>query len=330
MTIKFNNVYVQETATIAGPYEKKGPLASYFDQTYNDLYFGEKTWEKAEMKMMGDSIQKVLEKTNKTIEEIDLLIAGDLLNQIVISNYNASKLNVSFSGIYGACSSSCESMLIGASMLQNKEIKNCICTVSSHNSTAEKQYRNPVEYGAPRPKTATFTATGSGSIMLGKQKTDIRIESGTIGHVIDMGEKDANYMGSVMAGAAASTIYNHLTTLKRQPDYYDLIVTGDLGEHGKKILVDYMKLQYNMDISANYNDCGVMLYDIKKQSVYSGASGCASSALVMYSYLYKKLINKEMKKILLVATGALMSPTMTNQKCTIPAVAHAIGFEVVE
>lgn len=330
MTLKFNNVYVQDTATITGPYEKKGPLTQYFDHTYDDLYFGEKTWEKAEIKIMGESIQKVLAKTNKKIEDIDLLVAGDLLNQIVISNYNAKDLNTALLGIYGACSSSCESMLVGAMALQNKEIKHCICTVSSHNSTAEKQYRNPVEYGAPRPKTATFTATGAGSILLGKEKTMIKIDSGTIGHVIDMGEKDANYMGSVMAGAAASTIYNHLTSLKRQPDYYDLIVTGDLGIYGKKILVDYMKLQYNMDINKNYDDCGVILYDTEKQNVYSGASGCATSALVMYSYLLKKLKSKEMKRILLVATGALMSPTMTNQKCSIPAVAHAISFEVVE
>lgn len=329
MTLEFNNVYVKNAATVAGPYEKKGPLNQYFDKTYNDLYFGEKTWEQAEVKMMGDAIDLVLKKTNMKPSDINVFVSGDLLNQIVVSNYNASKINIPFLGIYGACSSSCEGMIVGASLLQNNNIKNVLCSVSSHNNTAEKQYRNPVEYGAPRPLTATFTATGSGSIILTKDKTNIKIDSVTIGQAIDSQEKDANFMGSVMAIAAASTINKHLVSLNRKPNYYDLIITGDLGEYGQKILVEYLKSDFNMDISSNYDDCGVMLYDTQKQDVYSGASGCASSALVMYSYILDKMKNKELKKVLLVATGALMSPTMTNQKLTIPSIAHAVSFEVI-
>lgn len=330
MTLKFNQVYVKDTATVAGPYEKKGPLSIYFDHTYEDLYMKEASWEKAERKMMEDSIHLLFKKTGLSPLNIDVFVAGDLLNQIVTTNYVGTKMGIPLMGIYGACSSSCEAMIFGATMLQHQEIKNILCSVSSHNNTAEKQYRNPVEYGAPRPLTATFTATGSGSILLTKEKTNIKIDSATIGIPIDSKEKDANFMGSVMAIAAASTIQRHLNALSLKPDDYDLIVTGDLGIYGKKILVEYMKSEYNLDIVANYEDCGVLLYDIEHQDVYSGASGCATSALVMYGYLYRQMKEKKYKKVLLVATGALMSPTMINQKCTIPAIAHAVSFEVIE
>ena len=193
---------------------------------------------------------------------------------------------------------------------------------------AEKQYRNPVEYGTPKPKTATFTATGSTSIMLTNNKSMIKIESSTIGKVIDLGIKDVNNMGAVMAPAAADTLYRHLKDLKRKPEYYDLILTGDLGIYGKEILIKYMKEVYNIDISKNYNDCGTMLYDLKKQPVFAGASGPVCSALVVFGYIIKKMKEQKLKRVLILPTGALFSPTMFFQKDSLPAISHAISLEV--
>ena len=196
--------------------------------------------------------------------------------------------------------------------------------------SAEKQYRNPTEYGTPKPSTATFTATGGASILLTNKKTKIKIESSTAGRTIDKGIKDVNHMGAVMAPAAADTIYRHLKDLKRKPNYYDIILTGDLGKYGKEILINYLKEVHNIDISKNYNDCGTILYDIEKQPVFAGGSGPVCSALVIFSYIYKKMIEKKLKKVLIVPTGAIFSPTMVFQKESIPAIAHAVSIEVVE
>lgn len=331
MTTKHKNTYIQNTSTIAGIYEKNGPLKNYFDEYYKkDLYFGEKSWEKAEIKLLKDSIKKLLEKTKLKEEEINLLISGDLQNQIASSNYTAREFNIPFLGIYNACATSAEGIIIATNFIESKSIKNCIISTVSHNMAAEKQYRNPTEYGAPKKETSTFTVTGAASILLTNQKTDIKIESSTIGKVIDKGVKDVNHMGAVMAPAAADTIYRHLKDLKRTPTYYDLILTGDLGKYGKEILINYLKKVYNIDISKNYNDCGTMIYDIEKQPVLAGGSGTACSALVNYSYIYKKLKEKKYKKILIVPTGAIFSPTLLFQKESIPAIAHAISLEVVE
>lgn len=330
MTIKFNNVYINGTSTVTGPYEANGPLSKYFDKSYTDLYMGTKTWEQAEMKILGDSVDLLLGKVKKLKEDVDLFVSGDLLNQLVSSNYTASSLGIPFLGIYSACASSAEGLIIGASMLSNNQINNCVCSVSSHNTAAEKQFRNPTEYGAPKPKRSTFTCTGAASAFLSSNKSKIKIESGTIGKAVDMGIKDVFNMGAVMAPAAGDTIYQHLTALKREPMYYDLIVTGDLGVYGKKILIDYMQTEYGFDISHNYDDCGTMLYDVERQPVFAGASGPASSALVTYSYIINKMKKGELSRVLMVATGALMSQTTVNQRTTIPAIAHAISLEVVE
>lgn len=330
MTIKFNNVYVNGASTVTGPYESNGPLSKYFDKSYDDLYMGAKTWEQAEIKILGDSVDILLSKVKQLKENIDLFISSDLLNQIVASNYTASYLKIPYLGVYGACSGSTEGVILGSSLLSSNQIDNCVCSVSSHNMGAEKQFRNPTEYGAPKPKRSTFTCTGAGSLFLSHKKSDIRVESGTIGSVTDAGIKDVFNMGAVMAPAAAETIYRHLSDLKREPMYYDLILTGDLGIYGKKILIDYMQTEYGYDISRNYDDCGVMLYNIDEQPVYAGASGPASSALVTYSYVLNKMKKGELSRVLLVATGALMSQTTVNQHMTIPSVAHAISLEVVE
>lgn len=325
MTIKYNDVYINDTSTITGPYESHGPLKKYFDKSYEDLYFNEKTWEQAEEKIINESIDIVKEKTNK--EKIDLFIGGDLLNQIVASNYAASKLNESFIGIYAACSTSTLGLILGANFIENKLAKNVITFTSSHNNAAEKQYRYPVEYGGPKPKTTTFTSTGAAAALLSRDKKGIKIESGTIGRVVDSKSTNIFHMGAVMAKAAADTINKHLEDTKRNIDYYDLVLTGDLGIYGKEILKEYLKEKYNIKLK-NYNDTGTMLYDVEKQPVYAGASGPACAPLVTYSYIFNQMKKRKYKKVLLVATGALMNPGMTNQKLTIPAIAHAVSLEV--
>ena len=214
-------------------------------------------------------------------------------------------------------------------MLQNKEINNCICNVSSNNSAAEKQFRNPVEYGTPKPDTTTFTATGAGSILLTNEKNKIKIESATIGKVVDYGISDAFNMGAAMAPSASYTISTHLKDMNRDINYYDLIVTGDLGKYGMEILKDLLKIEHNIKLGKNYNDCGCMLYDLKKQDVKAGASGTTSSALVTYGYIINQMKKGKLKKVLLVATGALHSPTMVNQKLNIPGISHAVSLEAL-
>lgn len=329
MTIKFDNVYINDTGTVTGPYEKNGPLQSYFDKSYNDFYFGLKTWEQAESKLIEDSIDILLNKIGRTRFDIDLHISGDLMNQLTASNYAASKLGIPYLGVYNACATSTEGLIIGSSLVDKKIIKNCICSVSSHNNSAEKQFRYPIEYGGPKRKTTTFTTTGGASAYLSSDKKGIRIESGTVGSVIDMGIKDVYNMGAVMAPAAAQTIYEHLRDTKREIDYYDLVLTGDLGIYGKKILKEYMETEYNIKLK-NYDDTACMIFDLDNQPVYAGASGPACAPLVTYGYIFNKMKKKEVTRVLLVATGALMSPTMVNEKMTIPSIAHAISLEVIE
>ena len=330
MTTKYKNVYIKDTATVVGPYEAKGPLSKRFDKNYSDMYFDTDSLEQAEIKLMMDSINLALNKSNTNIKNIDLFIAGDLQNQITSSSYSAGKLNLPFLGIYTACATNTEGLAIASNFIESKICNNVIVSVSSHNMVAEKQFRNPTEYGAPKPSTATFTATGGATCILTNKKSKIRIESSTIGIPQDYEQTDPMDMGSVMAPAAASTINRHLNDLGRTVDYYDLILTGDLGIYGKEILKDFMKNEYSIDLK-NYNDCGVMLYDLENQKdVQAGGSGPVCSALVVYSDILKKMEKKELKRVLYVATGALFNPSMVFQKQNILSIANAISLEVVE
>lgn len=329
MNFKYNNVYINSTGTVTGPYEANGPLSKYFDKSYNDLYFGRKTWEQAETKLIEDSVDIALNKTKYTKFDIDLHISGDLMNQLVATNYASISIGIPLIGLYSACATSVLGLIVGSNMIEAKQIKKCICSVSSHNASAEKQFRYPVEYGGPKPKTTTFTSTGGCSAFLSNEKSKIKIESGTIGRVVDMGVKDVFNMGAVMAPAAADTLYRHLEENKRTPDYYDLILTGDLGVYGRDILRDYMFNEYGIKLK-NYDDSATMLYDRKEQPVYAGASGPACLPLVTYGYVLNKMKKKEYKRVLIIATGALMNSTMVNQKLSIPSIAHALSLEVVE
>lgn len=329
MTTKYNNVYLNEVSTVTGPYEADGPFSKLYDKSYNEFYFETKTWEQAESKLIDDSIDILLTKIGKTRFDIDLHISGDLSNQMTASNYAASRLKIPYLGVYSACASSVEGLIIGSNLVESGIVKNVITSVSSHNNAAEKQFRYPVEYGGPKRKTTTFTTTGGASAYLSNKKSMIKVESSTIGIVEDLGIKDVYNMGAVMTPAAASTIYRHLSDLKRDVNYYDLILTGDLGIYGKRMLVEYMKTEYNIDMN-NYDDAASMIFDIDRQSVYAGGSGPACLPLVAYSYVMDLLKKGKIKRVLLVATGALMSPSMVNEKQTIPSIAHAISLEVVK
>lgn len=331
MTFKYKNVFVEDSATVAGPYEANGPLKKFFDKTFDNLYNGEKSWETAEAKVLEDSINILLNKTKKKNDDIDVIISGDLMNQITSSCYSSEKFGFPFLGIYSACATSIEGIILGSTMIDSLKINRAIAATSSHNMSSEKQFRNPTEYGAPKPKTATFTATGGASILLTNENTGIKVESSTIGRIIDYNQTDPFNMGAVMAPAAADTIYRHLTDMNRTPEDYDLILTGDLGTYGKEILIDFMKSEYGIDISKNYNDCGVMLYDVERQKeVQAGGSGPVCSALVNYSLILDLLRKKKVKKVLLVATGALFSPTMVYQHENILSIAHAVSLEVIK
>lgn len=329
MTFKYDNVYINDSSTVVGPYEKNGPFGNLYDKTYKEFYFNEKTFEQAESKLINESVDILLNKSNKKADDIDVHISGDLLNQIIASNYAASKIGIPFLGIYSACASSTEGILIASNMIDKSQIKNAIVSVSSHNNSAEKQFRYPVEYGAPKKNYTTFTTTGGASILISNEKSNIKVESSTIGKVMDMGVTDVFNMGGVMAPAAAYTIYTHLKETGRTIDYYDLILTGDLGKHGKEILKEYMMEEYNIELK-NYDDSACMIYDLDKQPVYSGGSGPACLPLVTYTYIFDKMKRQELKKVLLVATGALMSPTSVYQHLTIPSIAHAVSLEVIQ
>ena len=330
MTSKFNNVYVGNTVTIASVYEKDGPIADYFDMVYDkDLYYGSDTFEKAEEKMLHDSIEKLIDKSKMKDGDIDYVISGDLENQIAASDYALRDFDIPFLGIFNACATFGEGLLIGANFIEGKRAKNIIVSTSSHNMVAEKQFRNPTEYGAPKKKTTTFTSTGAASMLLTNKKGKIKITAATAGRVQDKNITDVNNMGAVMAIAAADTIERHLNNLKIKSNYYDLVLTGDLGYYGKEILIDYLRLK-GIDLSKNYDDCGLILYDRNKQEVFAGASGPATSALVLSSYILKEMERGKYKRVLVVPTGAIFSPTRVFQKDSIPSIAHAISFEVNE
>ena len=326
MTEKLNNVYVENAALVAGPLEKEGPLKKYFDKTYDD-YNMDESLELSEVKMNKDVLKVLFKKTKENKKNIDLVVGGDLLNQLCATSYAIKDLDRPCLGVFSACATSMESVIVASKFIDNKEDAKAICLTSSHNLAEEKQFRNPTEYGYTKPKTATFTSTGAAAIMLTNKETNVKVTDYTIGTIQDLEQKDPNNMGAVMAPAAADTIFKHLTNLKITPDYYDLILTGDLGIFGKEILKDYMKQNYNITLE-NYNDCGAMLYDMEKQKeITAGGSGPVCSCLVNYGYIYRMIKEKSLKRVLLVTTGALFSPTFTFQKQNILSIAHAVSLE---
>lgn len=322
-SIKYKNVYLNDYYTIVGPLEKESKLKKY-DIALDDYYYKENTFEMAEIKMQNVVIDNILNKNKLKNSDIDLLVGGDLTNQISVTNYSAKCFNFPFLGLYSACATFPESLIVGANFLDNVNYKKVITVTSSHNLTAEKQFRYPIEYGAPKPHTATFTATGSVSTLLSKLSGNIKIESATIGTPIDMGISDANNLGAVMAPAAASTLCTHLDDLKRNPDYYDLILTGDLGCVGGDIFKEYLKRKSKIKLK-NHLDAGCELF-LSSQDTYAGGSGPVCLPLVLFDRI---IPSEKYKKILIIGTGALHSSTLVNQKKSIPAIAHAVSLEVL-
>ncbi len=314
-------------STVAGPKESLGPLAGCFDRCYDDIILKEKSFERAECHMLEESCFLAMGKAGLSPEEVDYFFSGDLLNQNISASFCARKLAIPFFGIFNACSTLCESMCLGGMMIEGGFAKHILFAVSSHNCSAERQYRFPTEYGSQRPGYAQWTVTGAGAALLGSSGEGPRLESLTPGRIVDTGLiKDPYDMGSAMASAAAHTIYTHLSDLQRDPSYYDLIITGDLGGVGKKLNEDILE-RNGVRIAPNYADCGMLIYH-PHQQVDAGASGCACSALGFFGYFYPKMLKKELHRILLVATGSLHSPTTYLQGESMPAIAHAVSLEM--
>lgn len=328
MTIFFKNIYIKNKAVVGGPYIKDGPLKNYLDDTYDNFYDGEKTFEDAEAKNLEKSINILLNKEEITKDKIDLVLSSDLSNELMISNIVNKKIGLPYIGIYTACSSYVAEIILASLILKEKKIKNILVTTSSHNLTAEKQYRFPIEYGSVKKEYQTFTVTSSTATLINKKEGKIKIESGTIGKVIDLGIKDSSDLGSAMAPAAVDTLITHLKETNRDPNYYDLILTGDLGKYGKEIFKEYIKEEYNIKLT-NYNDSGVLVYNMKDKNVLAGGSGVSCLPTYFLSKLYSDMIDGKYKRVLLLATGALHSTTLVNQKKTIPCICHALSVEVI-
>lgn len=312
--------------TIVGPKEGNGNFGDYFDYVMKDDSFGEKTYEKAERKMLESAITGVIEKAKLLPKDVDIMIAGDLLNQIVSSSYAARAFQFPFLGVYGACSTMAESIAVGSVLVDGGYFDNVVCCTGSHFSTAERQYRFPLELGNQRPPTSQWTVTGAGSCILSLKGEGPRVSMITFGKVIDWGISDVNNMGAAMAPAVRNTLLRHFKNTKTTPDDYDLIVTGDLGKVGSEILIDLMEDE-GIILGVNYCDCGQMYYK-REQNTLCGASGAGCCATVFNSYLMAKMRDGQYKKILFLPTGALLSATSTQQGDSIPGVCHAIVIEM--
>ena len=326
-TIKFlSPPTILACASVAGKKEGSGPLAQYFDKVMTDAEWGEDSWEKTESKMQKTALSRAVEKAAIDVSKLDYLFAGDLLNQCTSSTFAFRDFGVPFLGVYGACSTMAESLGLAATMIDGGYASTAAAVTSSHFCTAERQYRFPLEYGGQRPPTAQWTVTGSGAVILSDNPQGIGVTHFTIGKIVDAGIKDANNMGAAMAPAAAETLAMHFKDTGRKPEYYDLILTGDLGKVGKAVLIDLLR-ELNLDISQNYNDCGLMVFDIDKQDMHSGGSGCGCGAITLCGYIMDLFKAKKLQKLLFIGTGALLSPTSTMQGESIPAVAHAVAIE---
>ncbi len=313
-------------ASIVGKKEGDGPLARYFDEIIDDEYYGEKSFENAESRFLRDTFIKSLEKCGKSASDIHFIISGDLQNQCTAASYAFRDVGVPFIGIFGACSTMAESLSLGAMLIDSGAAEMTACITSSHFCSAERQFRYPLEFGSLRTPTSQWTVTAAGSILLGKQGQGPRITHVTTGKIVDLGIKDANNMGAAMAPAAADTITAHLKDTGRTVDYYDLILTGDLGIFGKSMCIRLLK-DIGIDLGDRYNDCGCMIYDLEKQDVVCGGSGCGCSAAVLSTYVLELLNQKKINKVLFVATGALLNTTRTQQGESIPSVAHGVSIE---
>lgn len=326
-SVKFDkNISIKSTAATVGPKEGEGPLGKYFDVVLEDILAGEKSWEKAESKIVSNNMKLAVEKSKIGMDKIDYILAGDLLNQGSGSNYGVRDFNIPFFGLYGACSTFGESMCLGGILIESGAAENVLVGASSHFCAAEKQFRFPLDLGTQRPLTTTWTVTGDGAAVLSNEDNSPYITAITTGKMVDLGITDANNMGAAMAPAAAQAICSNFKDFDVTPNYYDLIITGDLGKVGMELTIKLLK-EEGYDISKNFTDCGVEIFDPVSQDTHAGGSGCACSATVFSSYFYEKVKRGELKRILFVPTGALMSSTSVQQGESIPGIAHAAVIE---
>ena len=320
--------YIIGTSAIVGPEEGKGPLAADYDLIHEQLDIYETSWEKAERKLLEQATSLAITKANVNTSHIEYFIGGDLMNQITSNSFAARTLSVPYIGVFGACSTSMESLALAAMIIDSGNAHYALAGTCSHNCTAEKQFRYPTEYGSQKPPTAQFTVTGAGAAVLCNRGSGPRVTTATIGKVIDLGITDPFNMGAAMAPAAVDTLRAHFTDTGREASYYDMIVTGDLSAVGHPIASDLLRQSGVSMEHTVFDDCGLMIFDRNKQAVQAGGSGCGCSAVVTYGHLMKRMIRGQLKRMLIVATGSLLSPLSYQQGESIPCIAHAVSIEM--
>ena len=310
-------------ASVAGKKEAEGPLGHSFDITSQDAYFGQRSWELGEKQMQHLALEKLLEKAGIEKEQLDVIFSGDLLNQCIGSSFTLRNTGIPHIGLYGACSTMAESLLLASMTVGGGFADTVVAMTSSHFASSERQYRFPLGYGGQRTPTAQWTVTGAGAVLVSSQGKGPKIESCTVGTVLDLGIKDANNMGAAMAPAALATIRAHFSDLNAKAEDFDRIITGDLGQLGKEALLALARKE-GISLGGRLDDCGTMIFDRQTQDVHSGGSGCGCSAVTLCGSLLEDIRKGKLKKILFCGTGALLSPTSTQQGLPIPGVCHAI------
>lgn len=317
---------ILSSAAVGGKREAEGPLSKYFDYVNKQTSFRQKSWEKAESRMQELAFNMARHKAILPDDRVDVLFSGDLLNQCIASGFASRGTELPHIGLYGACSTMAESLTLAAAAVNAGYCATAAAMTSSHFAAAERQYRFPLVYGGQRTPTAQWTVTGAGCCIIGTIGIGPVVQAATVGKICDWGIRDANNMGAAMAPAAYDTIRRHFDDLGLTPEYYDLIVTGDLGSVGKEILLDLFRRD-GVSLGGRYDDCGTMIYDPQKQDVHAGGSGCGCGASVLCGYLLRRMEQQKIKRLLFCATGALMSPTSSFQGESIPAICHAVSIE---
>lgn len=322
----FEKIFLLSSAVVSGPKEYHGPLHEFIDYGYEDIYCGKSSWEQAEIELQKQAINIALHKSGLSKAEISCIIGGDLNNQLAITNYNLRDFPFPYFGVYSACATCTQALIIASIMIDAKFGQNIMTIASSHNATSERQFRSPTEYAGQKPNSTTSTTTGAGSAIVSKNATSIKITRFTIGKVYDAKVNDYQDMGRAMAPAAAMTLKQHLEDFEIHPLEYDLILTGDLSKYGSKVFIEILE-EFDINLQKNYQDAGLLLYDLKTQEVFAGGSGCGCISLVGLGYVIDALKKGIYKKVLLIATGALLNPIMIAQGESIPCIAHAICLE---
>lgn len=318
--------YITGYASVVGKKESEGPLKDSFDKVFYDTLAGCETWEQAESSFQKEAVTLALEKASLKAKDMDMVFAGDLLNQCISSSYGMRSFNIPFLGQYGACSTMAQTLLLSSLLVASGAAKHSLAVTSSHFCSAERQFRFPLEYGGQRTPTAQWTVTGAGAVVVSKEGSGSVINEVTVGKIVDLGITDINNMGAAMAPSAADTIKTFLDDTETSPSDYDLILTGDLGKVGSSLLHELLEKEA-IDIKSKHEDCGVLIYNLEDQDVHAGGSGCGCSASVLCSSVLKKVTEGKYKDVLFVATGALMSPTSNQQGESIPGIAHLVHIQ---